>query len=259
MTFFKLMTTTTIVGLISTAAFADSINFSQGTGNIKEVSFTQTNTGGAANTISRQTDASTSKSSVIGNLETLSITQDGIGNSSTFNITTATDVDANNVEMFTDGDNNSSDLTVTQQSGDTLEFIVAINGSGNDVDAVVTNTSSKVNLLSDGDNANYDIDQVGTPDNAGTINTIVANVVKSGLGTATIELSQTGDGNNINLGDLGGDDFGSFGSNYGFNDGSGGLTLQGSATVSIIQTADGASYTASNTVRNGGSLTILQN
>ena len=131
-------------------------------------------------------------------------------------------------------------------------------GNGNTVLADITKTSSKVNLQSDGDTIKYDIDQNGT-DGVGGINTIVARVTKTGDAQANITLAQTGKGNNIILGNLGTAFDSAFADNYNYDAGSAGLTLLGGADVSITQTADNANYTASNTIPDGGSLTIVQN
>ena len=74
MTFFKLMTTTTIIGLISTTSFANSINFTQtvSTGVISEVSFDQS--GGGNDTI---------VANITGDLATLDIEQSNNGSITT--------------------------------------------------------------------------------------------------------------------------------------------------------------------------------
>ena len=245
MTFFKLMATTTIVGLTCTAALSNEINFSQdGGGSVASVAFTQT---GGGNSIGTSASAST----VTGSLDVLSIEQKGGDNAASFDITTATDVPSTgSVQILATGSRNTSDLTVNQSGAEMLAFAVAIEGNDNSVTANIDGVSSVVNMESRGDNIAYDISQTGADADTSYDHTIIANVSKTGSGDATINLDQSGANNTIELGKPS-----TFGT---FDAGTVGLTLQGAATVTINQSATNATYNTTQTVPAGGSLTVVQ-
>lgn len=246
MTFFKLMTTTTIVGLTCSASFANEINFSQDSGTIASVAFTQTGSGGG-NSIG--TSASTS--TVTGSLNTLSIEQNGGSNADSFNITTATDAPSTgSVQILATGDSNTSDLTVSQSGVETLAFAVAIEGNDNSVTANIDGVSAVVNLESSGNNVAYTISQTGAVAATAYDHTIIANVSKTGDDLATVALTQSGADNTIELGAPR-----AFGTDIA---GTVGLTLEGAATVNINQSATLATYQTTQTVPVGGSLTVIQ-
>ena len=248
MTFFKLMTTTTIIGLISTTSFANSINFKQkaATGIISNVSFDQS--GAGSNTI---------VANVTGDLIKLNIEQSNDGskiNTDTVNITTnATDAAAavaGKVEIVTDGQGNSSTLTVLQNTGGSLNYKVNITGDENVLFADIGKVDSIVHLASIGDKITYDIDQI--KDNVITNDhEIKANIVQAdGAVDSNVKLSQSGADNTINLGAVFSTDPASDVV---------GLTLNGNADVDIIQTAAYASFISSGiNVPNGGTLAINQ-
>jgi hypothetical protein len=249
----KILATSTIIGLTSTAALADNqINFSQSTGDVNSVAFTQT--GGGNNSIGSNATPST----VIGSLETLSIEQNGGGdNTADFAITTPTETTNNtsdgSVQILTTGDGNTSDLTVTQSGAEKLAFAVAVLGDDNSVTATIDGVSSVVNLQSDGNNVAYNFSQTGAAEDTAYEHSITANVSKTGDAAATVDLIQTGTTNTITLG-APSDVFGDFdGTN-----GTVGLTLLGEADVDITQSAAIASYVTTQTVPAGGSLTVLQ-
>jgi hypothetical protein len=247
MTFFKLMTTTTIVGLTCTAASANNINFSQSGGDINMVKFTQT--GGGGNSIG----SDITPSSVTGSLDTLRIEQSGGGNSADFAITTATTTASEgSVQILGTGNANTSDLTVSQSGDQTLEFAVAVQGNGNSVTADIDGVSSVVNLESVGNNVAYNLSQTGAVVETGYSQTITANVAKAGDVAAAVDLIQSGANNTITLG--------APSTTFGAFDGTGtvGLTLLGAADVDITQSATLASYDATQTVPAGGSLTVVQ-
>ena len=246
MTFFKLMTTTTIIGLISTTSFANSINFTQtvSTGVISEVSFDQS--GGGNNTI---------VANVTGDLAKLDIEQSNNGsitNSNTVTIETKAtlqDADvAGSVEIVTVGEGNSSTLTVSQSTGGSLEYKVNVTGDENVLVADIGKVNSVLHLASIGDKITYDIDQI---EDGNSINNheIKANIVQvDGAAASNVKLSQSGANNTINLGAV-------------FSDGSDvvGMTLNGGANVDIIQTAANASFVSSGiNVPTGGILEINQ-
>lgn len=244
MTFFKLMTTTTIVGLSCTAAFANEINFSQGSGSVASVAFTQTGSGGG-NSVGSSADVST----VTGSLNTLSIEQNGGSNAASFDITTDV-ASAGTVKILATGDSNTSDLTVTQGDDETLAFAVAVNGDNNSFTGTISGVSSVVNMESNGNNVAYTLSQTGAVAETSYDHTIIANVLKAGDDAATVALTQSGADNTIELGAP--STFGTFGA------GTVGLTLEGGATVSIDQSATFASYKTTQTVPAGGSLTVVQ-
>jgi len=244
MTYFKLMATTTIVGLTCSAALANEINFSQGGGSVDSVAFTQTGSGGG-NSIGTSIDVST----VTGSLDTLSIEQNGGSNAASFAIVTDS-ASTGTVEILATGDSNTSDLTVTQGAGETLAFAVAVNGDNNSVTGTISGVSSVVNMESNGDGIAYNISQTGAVAETDYDHTITANVNKTGIGAATVDLIQSGATNSIVSGAP--STFGTFGA------GTVGLTLEGAATVSITQSATLASYESTQTVTAGGSLTVVQ-
>lgn len=245
MTFFKLMATTTIVGLTCTAASANNINFSQSGGDINTVKFTQT--GGGGNSIGSDITPST----VTGSLAKLSIEQNGGNNAASFDITTATTAASDGtVEILTTGSNNTSDLTVNQSGSETLAFAVAVQGDNNSVTADIDGVSSVVNLESVGNNVAYNLSQTGAVAETGYSQTITANVVKTGDDAATVDLIQSGANNTIKLGTP--SEFGTF------TGGIAGLTLLGAADVDITQSATLASYNTTQIVPAGGSLTVVQ-
>jgi hypothetical protein len=257
MTFFKLMTTTTIVGLTCTAAFANEINFSQSNGDVNSVAFTQTGVAGG-NSINSNTIDSTdpanpvetaAASTVTGSLAKLSIEQNGGNNAASFDITT-TAASVGTVEILTTGSNNTSDLTVNQSGSETLAFAVGVEGDNNSVTANIAGVSSVVNLESYGNNVAYNLSQTGADTNITYSQTIIANVAKTGDDLATVDLIQSGANNTINLGTP--SEFGTF------TGGIAGLTLLGAADVDITQSATLASYDATLIVPAGGSLTVVQ-
>ena len=259
MKFSKILATSTIIGLTSTAALADNqINFSQSTGDVNSVAFTQT--GGGNNSIGSNATPST----VVGSLETLSIEQNGGGdNTADFAITTPTettedteDASDGSVQILTTGDGNTSDLTVTQSGAETLAFAVAVLGDDNSVTATIDGVSSVVNLQSVGNNVAYNLSQTGAVDDTAYKHSITANVSKAGDAAATVDLIQSGATNTITLG-APSDVFGDFDGTNGSN-GTVGLTLLGAADVDITQSATLASYVATQTVPADGSLTVLQ-
>jgi hypothetical protein len=249
----KILATSTIIGLTSTAALADNqINFSQSTGDVNSVAFTQT--GGGNNSIGSDATPST----VVGSLETLSIEQNGGGdNTADFAITTATedpsDTSEGSVQILTTGDGNTSDLTVSQSGAETLAFAVAVQGDDNSVKANIDGVSSVVNLQSVGNNVAYNLSQTGAVDDTAYKHSITANVSKTGDAAATVDLIQSGATNTITLG-APSDNFGDFDG----TDGTVGLTLLGAADVDITQSATLASYVTTQTVPAGGSLTVVQ-
>jgi hypothetical protein len=246
----KTLATSTIIGLTCTAALADnSINFSQsGVGDsIKTVKFTQT--GGGDNYLG----SIGSPSSVTGSLNTLSIeNMGGGGNETNFAITTDTTTPSTgSVQILTTGNENDSNLTVSQSGAQTLEFAVAIQGSANSVTADIDGVSSVVNLESVGNGVAYDLSQTGAVvEGTDYSHTITANVSKIGNIPATVNLTQSGETNTITLG-TSSEEFGDF-------DGTAGLTLLGAADVDITQSATLASYVATQTVSPDGSLTVVQ-
>jgi hypothetical protein len=256
MTLSKILATSTIVGLTCSAAFANEINFSQSGGDVDSVAFSQTGTGGGnsinSNTIEDETEVPAA-STVTGSLAKLSIEQDGANNAASFDITTggagSSEKDGS-VEILTRGDNNTSDLTVTQNGSETLAFAVAVKGSDNSVTANIDGVSSVVNLESVGNNVAYNLSQTGSDDATDYNQSIIANVAKTGDAVATVDLIQSGADNSIVFGDP--SDFGTF------SGGTVGLTLLGAADVNITQTATLASYDTTQTVPAGGSLTVVQ-
>jgi hypothetical protein len=249
MKLYKILATSTIIGLTCTAALADnSVNFSQsGAGDsINTVKFTQT---GGSNSIGLSTTAS-----VTGSLDTLSIEQiGGGGNAANFEITTATtSPSVGSVQILGTGSSNTSDLTVSQSGVQTLEFAVAVQGNGNSVTADIDGVSSVVNLESVGNAVTYNLSQTGSVADTDYSQSITANVSKTGDTAATVDLIQSGADNTITLG--------APSTNFGAFDGTGtvGLTLLGAANVDITQSATLASYVATQTVPAGGSLTVVQ-
>lgn len=249
MTFFKLMTTTTIIGLISTTSFANSINFSQktATGIISNVSFDQS--GGGTNTI---------VANVTGDLAKLNIKQSGDGlegNTDTVTIKsnpTYTNItEAGSVEIVTDGEGNSSTLTVLQSTGGSLDYKVNITGDENVLVADIGKVNSVLHLASIGDKITYDIDQIEAVDSSINSHKIIANIVEAGVETtaSNVKLSQSGADNTINLGMVFSND----------DPDVVGMTLNGGADVDIIQTAASASFISSGiNVPTGGTLAINQ-
>ena len=231
MTFFKLMTTTTIVGLISTTSFADSINFTQNLegGIISNVSFEQN--GAGTNAI---------VANVTGDLAKLNITQSNTaGKTNTDNVTIETKVTGTSatiaglVEIATDGEGNSSTLVVDQSNGGSLDYKVNIKGNDNTLNANIGSVNSIVHLASLGDDISYNIDQIG--DDATNNHKITANIVQvEGAASSHVTLTQSGLNNTINLGTV-------FSENAENDDI--GLKLYGGADVDIIQTADNATFT----------------
>ena len=247
MTFFKLMTTTTIIGLISTTSFANSINFTQtvSTGVISEVSFDQSGIG--TNNI---------VATVTGDLDKLNIKQvngGSITNSNTVTIETKAtlqDADvAGSVEIVTVGEGNSSPLTVSQSTGGSLEYKVNVTCDENVLVADIGKVNSVLHLASLGDKITYDIDQIEAVGDSINNHEIKANIVQvDGAAASNVKLSQSGANNTINLGAV-------------FTDGSDvvGMTLNGGANVEIIQTAANATFTSSGiNVPTGGKLEINQ-
>ena len=245
MTFFKLITTTTIVGLTCTAALANEINFSQNNGSINTVAFTQTGSGGS-NSIGSASDTS----EVNGSLNTLSIEQNGGSNEASFDITTDA-ASEGTVEILATGDRNNSTLTVNQGSVETLAFAVAVNGNDNSFTGTISGVSSVVDMESNGNNVAYTLNQTGAVKDTSYDHKIIANVSKTGTDEATVALTQSGAANTIELG-APSSTFGTFGT------GTVGLTLLGAATVSIDQSATLATYKTTQTVPAGGSLTVVQ-
>ena len=248
MTFFKLMTTTTIIGLISTTSFANSINFTQtvSTGVISEVSFDQS--GGGNDTI---------VANITGDLATLDIEQSNNGsitNSNTVTITKATLPDADvagSVEIVTVGEGNSSTLRVLQSTGGSLEYKVNVTGDENVLVADIGKVNSVLHLASLGDKITYDIDQIEAVGSTINSHKIIANIVEAGVETtaSNVKLSQSGADNTINLGMVFSND----------DPDVVGMTLNGSANVDIIQTAANATFTSSGiNVPTGGILEINQ-
>ena len=254
MTFFKLMATTTIVGLTCTAASANNINFSQSGGDVDSVAFIQTGTGGG-NSINSNTTVdgveASAASTVTGSLAELSIEQNGANNTASFDITTGTTTATDGtVEILTTGSGNTSDLTVNQSGSETLAFAVAVQGDDNSVTANISGVSSVVNLESVGNNVAYNLSQTGADTATTYSQTIIANVAKTGDDAATVDLIQSGADNTIKLGAP--SEFGTF------TGGTAGLTLLGAADVDITQSATLASYDTTQTVPAGGSLTVVQ-
>ena len=250
MTLSKILATSAVIGLMGTAAFANEINFSQSAGSIGEVKFTQT---GAANMISSNGTSATAPATVIGSLATLKMEQLGSGNRSSFAITpgkgTTVAPVPGNVAFMLKGSNNTSSLTVSQAATGTLAFAMGVKGGSNSVTANITANASVVNIESSGDGIAYTIGQTGAADNTND-HSITANVLKSGTSAATVGMNQSGADNTILMGAP---------SAYAAFTGTGGLTLNGAATVSITQSAALASYTATQTVADGGSITVVQN
>lgn len=241
MTLSKILATTAVVGMIGSAALANDINFSQSGGSINNVTFTQT---GAADLISSNGTTAAAPATVTGSLDSLKMEQIGSSNKGSFAITAG----AGNVAVLTYGDLNTTKLAVTQASGGSLSYTIGILGANNSVDSTITSKEATVNIESQGDHVAYTIGQTGTTGNT-NVNSIIANVSKSGPGDATVALTQSGASDTILMGAP---------SAYGAFSGTGGLTLNGAATVAITQSADYASYTATQTVPAGGSLTVSQ-
>ena len=261
------MTTTTIVGIIGTAAYANEINFDQSTGStITVLNFSQTgnlaaitdDSGILGNEIIGNTSDETGSAKFTGSaINTLNIIQNGDANKTAFEIDT--DDTNGDVEMVTKGSNNASILNVSQESSDSLQYFVAIKGSNNSVTANVTNVDSTVKLQSVGSKIIYDITQTGAAGGGITeTHSIIANVTSTDESSVkNVEFNQTGILNDIQFGSL--DGFENFTKEYAFDTGNVGLTLHAGASVEINQSADNAKYIATNTtVPVNGSLTINQ-
>ena len=248
MTLSKVLATSAVVGLMGTAAFANEINFSQSGGSVGAVKFTQTGTG---NMISSDGTSATAPATVIGSLATLKMEQLGSGNSSSFAITPGkgTGAQLGNVALMLKGTDNTSSLTVNQAAAGTLAFAMGVEGDGNSVTANITAKASVVNIEGSGDDIAYTIGQTGGAENTND-HSITASVLKTGVGAATVVMNQSGADNTILMGAPAA--YGAFG-------GTAGLTLNGIASVSITQSAALASYTATQTVADNGSITVLQN
>lgn len=245
MTFSKLLATTTLVGMMGTAAFANDINFTQSGGSITTVSFEQY---GLANVISANGITAAAASTVTGSLDWLQLRQSGDSNAASFAITTDS-ASTGTARVDLNGDDNTSTLVVTQDVGDTLNYQVAMLGDDNSVDATISAFNSTVKIDSQGNNLAYTIEQSGDTANE-NVHSITANVSKTGIAAATIRLEQSGLSNTITMGTVG---------SFGAYMGTGGLTLNGAATVRIDQTSAAATYTAASvTIDAGGSLSVYQ-
>jgi hypothetical protein len=251
MTLSKILATSVVVGLMGSAAFANDINFSQTGGSVGAVTFTQT---GTANMISSDGLSKAAAATVTGGLATLKLEQIGSTNKSSFNITPGLDSGnagvkvLGNVAMLLDGSTNTSEMTVNQVSTGTLDFSFGVQGSSNVINANITAENSVIDIESRGDTFDYDIDQTSIASAA--VNSITANFVQSGTGATNVVLAQSGADNTITMGAP---------SAYGVFTGTGGMTLNGAATVGITQTSASASYTATQSVAPGGTVTIAQN
>ena len=249
MTFSKILATTAVVGMMGSAAFANDINFSQSGGSVGAVTFTQT---GTSNMISSNGTTIAAPATVTGSLATLTLEQIGSSNKSSFSITPGAgtvEVPAlGNVALLLKGSSNTSSLTVNQDATGTLDFSVGVEGSNNSVTASITADNSVVDIESRGDGFTYTIGQTAAAVDAA--NSITANFVQSGTGAVDVEMLQSGATNTITMGAP---------SAYGLFTGTGGMTLQGTATVGITQSSVNASYTATQTVAPGGTVTIAQN
>ena len=248
MTFRKILATTTLVGMMGTAAFAtgteNDINFTQSGGSTVTVNFGQTGQGNVVRAFGSPTAAAT----VVGSLSELRVIQIGDDNTTSFDITTPGS-SGGIVKVILDGDSNTSNLIVTQDTGDTLDYQVLAKGDNNGVISTISAFSSLVKLNSVGNNIAYNIEQTGAIANA-NVHSIDANVGKTGTAPAQIRFTQSGLLNTIAMGSAG---------TVGLLDGTGGLTLNGAATVEIRQTAADASYTsATHTIADGGSLNVVQ-
>jgi hypothetical protein len=249
MTFSKILATTAVVGMMGSAAFANDINFSQSGGSVGAVTFTQTGTG---NMISANGTTTAAAATVTGSLATLKMEQIGSTNKSSFSITpgagTVEVPSLGNVALLLKGTDNTSSLTVNQAATGTLDFSFGVEGDDNSVTANITADNSVVDIESRGDGFTYTVGQTAAA--ADAVNSITANFVQSGTGAADVDLLQSGATNTITMGEP---------SAYGLFAGTGGMTLLGSATVGITQSSVNASYTATQTVAPGGTVTIAQN
>jgi hypothetical protein len=247
----KNLATSAILGLMGSAVFANDINFSQSGGSVGAVTFTQT---GTSNMISSDGLSSAAAATVTGSLDTLKLEQIGSNNGSSFNITPGLDSGnvgtavLGDVALLLEGSTNTSSLTVNQVSTGTLDFSFGVQGSSNVVNANITAENSVVDIESRGDGFDYDIDQTAAA--ADAVNYITANFVQSGTGATNVVLAQSGAANTITMGTP---------SAYGVFTGTGGMTLNGAATVGITQTSASASYTATQSVAPGGTVTVAQN
>jgi hypothetical protein len=251
MTLTKILATSAVVGLMGSAAFANGINFEQSGGSVGAVTFTQT---GTDNMISSNGTTSVAAATVTGSLDTLKLEQNGSTNQSSFSITPGADSGTTptptlgDVAILLDGSTNTSTLTVSQATTGTLDFSFGVQGNNNVVNANITAENSVVDIESRGNGLDYDIDQTSVATDA--VNSITANFVQSGTGATGVVLAQSGADNTITMGAPSG---------YGVFSGTGGMTLNGAATVDITQTSAVASYTATQSVAPGGSVTIAQN
>ena len=245
MTFRKILATAALVGVMGTAAFANDINFTQSGGAIGAVNFVQF---GNTNFISANGNTAAAAARVTGSLDTLKLEQIGNSNKASFAITTDS-ASVGDVAVVLYGHDNTSTLAVTQGAGATLDYSVGIKGSNNSVVSTITAKSSVVNIESIGHNIAYDIDQIGGVANTNA-HSITAMVSKTGTDLASITLDQSGLSNTITMGAP--SPFSAF---YG----TGGLTLNGDAVVTITQGSAAATYTAeSHTIAAAGSLTVMQ-
>lgn len=246
MTFSKLLATTTLVGMMGTAAFANDINFTQTGGSINTVSFEQY---GLTNVISANGTTAAAAATVTGSLLLLQMRQQGNSNAASFAITTDA-ASAGTARVILGGDDNTSKLAVTQDAGDLLNYQVAMLGDDNSVDSTISAFNSTVKIDSDGNNIAYTINQTGVGVDT-NVHSITANVSKTGTDVATIRVDQSGLLNTITMGTLG---------PVGSGTSTGGLTLNGAADVRIEQTSAAATYTAaSHTIAAGGSFSVYQN
>jgi hypothetical protein len=266
MTFSKILATTTLVGMMGSTAFANDINFLQSGGSIGVVKFSQS---GVGHIISSNGTSLSAAATVVGSLATLDINQENSSNAASFAITTGFASEGKvKINMF--GNSNVSKLTVTQSSTDKLDYNISFGGLDNSVDATISAKDSSFFLTSQGDrnsvvavisaetslvalefdgtDMTYTIGQTGVIDNTNS-HSITANARKMEAGVANIAMNQSGAVNTITLGTV---DTGRS------SNGTGGLTLRGAAEVGITQSSDSASYTATQTVANGGSITVTQ-
>lgn len=243
MTISNILATSAVVGLMSSAAFANGINFDQSNGSVGEVIFTQTGTG---NIISANGTTVAEAASVVGSLDFLTLEQVGVNNKSSFVIVTAGSVST--VATLLKGDRNTSTLKVNQGAAGTFAFAVGFEGDNNSVTADISANDSLVKVDSVGNFVTYTINQRASADD-NQVHKITADVAKIGDDVATVVMSQSGTANTIVMGAP---------SSYGLFTGTTGLTLNGAATVDITQSSLLASYEGAQTVTAGGTLTVSQ-